>query len=262
MRALERRESSQKQPGFTHVRFELDREISTGALTGADALVHLAYDFSVSRWTDIKRINVDGSRRLFAAAREAEIDRIVYMSTTAAYPGARSLYGRAKLEIERAALDVGAAIVRPGLVWGPEGAAMFGALQRAVERLPVVPLPVPAELELHLVDEDDLAVLVERLLDRWPTASGRLLVAASEDGLAFIELLRSLALQTGRRPRFVRFPWMIAWLGLRALETVGITPPFRSDSLLSLVASDGEPLDRATDCVEHYGVSLRPYPLT
>jgi nucleoside-diphosphate-sugar epimerase len=251
--------SSEKHIGLTQVHFELGGELAPGAFDGVDALVHPAYDFSATRWPDIERINVEGSRRLFTAARKAEVDRIVYVSTLAAFPGARSLYGRAKLEIERAAMGVGAAIIRPGLVWGPRGAAMFGALQRVVERLPIVPLIVPAGLELTMVHEDDLASLVERLLDLWPQGSEKLFVAASGQTLTFVELLRSLALRADKQPRFVRLPWPVVWLGLWALETVGATPPFRSDSLVGFVSIDDRPFTRATDCGERYGVHFRPY---
>lgn len=259
VRALGRAGPSQKQVGVTEARFELGRSVSAQALAGAEALVHLAYDFSLNRRSDIERVNIEGSRQLFAEARRAGIDRIVYVSTTAAFLGARSLYGRAKLEIERAALDVGAAIIRPGLVWGPQSAAMFGALKLMVERFPIVPLVAPAALELNLVHEDDLAMLVERLLDQWPRGSGKLLVAASERLVTFGELLRSLAVQAGKRRRFLRLPWTAAWLGLRTLEAIGATPPFRSDSLVSLVTSDRDPLAHATDWAERYGVQFRPY---
>lgn len=241
------------------VRFDLTDPVPAAAFDGADALVHLAYDFSCRGWRETERVNVDGSRRLFAAARAAGIETIVFISTVAAFPGARSNYGRAKLEIERAAFDLGACVVRPGLVWGPRGGAMFGALERAVNRLPVVPLPAPAGLEIVLANEDDLAELVERILESWPEASGELVVAASEQPLSFDALLRSLVSRDGRPPRVVRLPWRLAWLGLSALEFVGVTPPFRSDSLVGLVAVDADPLSRATTKAERFGVHFRPY---
>jgi nucleoside-diphosphate-sugar epimerase len=261
VRALSRSGSSEKHFHLTHVHFELGANPTPQALDGVDALVHAAYDFRVTSWPDIERVNVDGSRRLFAAAREANVERIVLVSTLAAFPGARSLYGRAKLEIERAAIESGAAIVRPGLVWGAHGAAMFGALQRVVERLPIVPLLGPRELQLTLVHEDDLALLVERLLELWPAGARKLLVAASGRTLTFEELLRSLASRTGRRRGFVRLPWTAAWLGLRMLEAVGATPPFRSDNLVSFVSTDDRPFARATDSAVRYGVRFRPYTL-
>jgi nucleoside-diphosphate-sugar epimerase len=262
IRALSRSVSSERHSRFTEVRFDLDREVTPAALEGVEALVHAAYDFSTTGWPDTERVNVDGSRRLFAAAREAGVGRIVFVSTLAAFPGARSLYGRAKLEIEQAAMDVGAAVVRPGLVWGPQGATMFGKLRRVVERLPVVPLLGPAGLEISLVHEDDLTLLVGRLLELWPEGSEKLFVAASAQTLPFVELLSSLAAHTDRRPRFIRLPWTIAWLGLRALEIVGTTPPFSSDNLVSFVSLDGEPFARATDSAERYGVRFRPFALT
>ncbi len=157
---------------WAQVRFVLGEEVQPAALAGVDALVHVAYDFAPTRWREIWAVNVEGSRRLLAAARTAGVQRIVVMSTTAAFPGSSSRYGRAKLEIELAALEAGAAAIRPGLVWGPQGAAMFGALQRALARLPVVPQPVPPGLVLNLVHEDDLAALVQGLLERWPAGSG------------------------------------------------------------------------------------------
>ncbi|HWY17616.1 MAG TPA: NAD-dependent epimerase/dehydratase family protein [Solirubrobacteraceae bacterium] len=262
VRALCRRRSGQKQSGFTEAHFELGQTVAPQALAGADALVHLAYDFSLNRWIDIERVNVEGSRRLFAAAREAGIDRIVYVSSVAAFPTASSLYGRAKLACEQAALAADSAIVRPGRVWGPQGAASAGALERAVERLPVVPLPVPRELRLYLTHEDDLAALVEGLLDRWPAGAGKLYVATSADCLEFGEFLRLQALKTGRQPRFVQLPWRLVRLGLRILEDIGAKPPFRSDGILDLVTSDRRPLLHATDHTDRYGVSFRPYALT
>jgi nucleoside-diphosphate-sugar epimerase len=241
------------------VRFDLADPVPAAAFDAVDALVHVAYDFGCQGWREIQRVNVDGSRRLFAAARAAGIERIVCLSTVAAFPGARSNYGRAKLEIERAAFEAGACVVRPGLVWGPRGGAIFGALERAVNRLPVVPLPAPAGLEIVLVNEDDLAELLARILESWPEASGELVVAASEEPLSFGALLRSLVSGEGRPPRVVRLPWRLAWLGLRTLELVGVTPPFRSDSLVSLVAVDADPLARATTKAERFGVHLRPY---
>lgn len=171
------------------------------------------------------------------------------------------MYGRAKLEIERVAMKLGAAIIRPGLVWGDPGAAMFGSLRNAVERLPLLPLIAPADLELALVCEDDLVLLLERLLEAWPDGAGELFVAASAHGVTFGQLLRSLSLQAGKHCRFVPVPQTPVHLGLRMLETLGVTPPFRSDSLVSLITADSEPLARATADAGRYDVSFRPYAL-
>jgi NADH dehydrogenase len=244
---------------ISSVPFDLADGSAAEALDGVDALVHAAYDFSHTRWRDVARVNIDGSQRLLGATHDAGVDRIVLVSTVAAFPGARSMYGRAKLEIECMTLEIGGAVIRPGLVWGPHGAAMFGALRRAVERLPVVPLVASADLDVPSVHEDDLALLLERLLVAWPDGSGKLFVAACEDMLTFGELLRSLAPEHGSTRRFVAVPWVLAWLGLRALEALGVRPHLASDRLISLVNTDSDPLARATARAERYGVTFRPY---
>jgi nucleoside-diphosphate-sugar epimerase len=261
VKALGRSGAGRKQIEVAEAHFELGRPLAPQALAGADALVHLAYDFKPHRRGDVERVNVAGTERLLEAAREAGIDRIVYMSSIAAFPTARTMYGHAKLACERAMLAEGAAIVRPGSVWGPRGAATPSAMERAVESLPVVPLPVPGEIRLFFTHEDDLATLVEGLLNLWPAGSGKLYVAASAEWLEFEEYLRTLARKTGRRPRFVQLPWRLVRLGLRALEGMGLEPPFRSDGILGLATVDEQPLARATDGVDRYGVSFRPYAL-
>ncbi len=242
-----------------HAYFDLNGDVAAQALAGADALVHAAYDFSAVRRRDVERINVAGSRRLLSAAREAHIERIVLVSSIAAFPEAPSLYGRAKLEIEQAGRGLGAAIIRPGLVWGADSGGMVGSLQRVIERRAVVPAPVPRQLEVRLTHEDDVTTLVSVILHTWPTGGGKLFVAAPSSSVMFTELLQSLAHQGRAHVRLVRVPWRIAWLGLRVSEMIGAKPSFRSDSLLSLVTHDREPLSRATAQAEHYGVYFRPY---
>ena len=102
--------------------FSLDEGVDPGRLRGIDVLVHCAYDFRTTRWEEIHRTNVMGSIRLFEEARKAGVKRIVLISTMSAFEGCASMYGRAKLEIERTARGDDVAIVRPaGLRAGGRG---------------------------------------------------------------------------------------------------------------------------------------------
>ncbi len=116
------------KPGARAVAFQLGAEISPPSLAGVTALVHCAYDFQPLRRDEIHAVNVEGTRKLFLAARAAGIGKIVCLSSISAYDGCRSLYGRVKLEIEKIALDQGALVIRPGLVYGGGRGGMFGRL--------------------------------------------------------------------------------------------------------------------------------------
>lgn len=206
-----------------------------------DALVHCAYDFGLTKWADIHEVNVRGSIRLLEAAHAAGIKRIVYISTISAFDGCRSMYGKAKLEVERAALGLGASVVRPGLIHGDHPGAMVESLTRTVTKLPVVPLIGSGRQVQYLVHDQDLADLVAGLLDgRAPDR--RPIIAAHDAPHTFREVLAALAEANGRsRPRLLPIPWWLVWGLIKAAETAGLKPGFRSDSVVSLIHQDPHP---------------------
>ena len=63
-------------------------------LTGADAVVHLAWGFQPSHRRDyLARVAVDGTRAVLTAAAGAEVRHVIHMSSAAVY--SRGAYGRA-----------------------------------------------------------------------------------------------------------------------------------------------------------------------
>jgi nucleoside-diphosphate-sugar epimerase len=225
------------------LRFRLGGEVKPDELRDVDALVHCAYDFRPVTWADIHRINVDGSRHLLEAATGAGVSRIVVLSTISAFPGSRSLYGKAKLEIEAAAERVGAAVIRPGLVFVDSGASaggMFGSLLQSA-RASVVPLLDGGKHCQYLIHVDDLYALVRGLVAGdlpWPKKP---VIAASSRCWPMRELVGLLARRQGRRPRLVSVPWQAVWLGLKAAEMARLRLGYRSDSVVSLVNQDPHP---------------------
>ena len=130
--------------------FSLDDGVDPERLRGIDVLVHCAYDFHATRWEEIHRANVLGSLRLVEAACKAGVKRIVLISTMSAFEGCASMYGRAKLEIERATRGDGVAVVRPGLVYGQQAAGMVGALDGFVRLSTVAPIFGGGNQKLYL----------------------------------------------------------------------------------------------------------------
>jgi len=158
-----RRPGARQDPARMQVPFQLDSPVDPGAFrhNGIRVLIHCAYDFRVLHWTEIRRVNVEGSARLLRAAKGGGVDKIIFLSSISAFEGCRSLYGKAKLEIEKVAADLGATIIRPGLVYGSERpGGMYGSLQRVVARFPIMPLIGSGKHLQYLVHEDDLCELL------------------------------------------------------------------------------------------------------
>jgi nucleoside-diphosphate-sugar epimerase len=159
----------------------LDRDAVEALADEADVLVHLAF-IILGGHEETRRVNLEGSRNVFAAARRVE--RLVYTSSVAAYGfhadnpqpltedvpprGSEAFYYSAqKAELEHALeeeLDgsgVEAYVLRPCIVAGPDALMLMrqlpkarvpGPLRRAVP--PVLPNP---GIPFQLVHHDDVA---------------------------------------------------------------------------------------------------------
>lgn len=223
--------------------FRLGDNVPAAAFAKVDALVHCAYDFRPVAWADTHRVNVVGSRWLLHAAAAGGVRKMVVLSTISAFPGCRSLYGKAKLEIEAEAELAGAAVLRPGLVFvdqGSDAGGMFGSLLRS-SRASIVPLIGGGRHCQYLVHVDDLYALVSGLASGSIPVPARPVVVASSRCWPMRELVTALARRQGRRPRFVSVPWQAAWLGLKTAELARLRLGYRSDSVVSLVNQDPSP---------------------
>jgi nucleoside-diphosphate-sugar epimerase len=217
-------------------------------------LVHAAYDLSLTRATDIWRVNVDGTRRLLDAARTAGTDRTIVLSSMSAYDGTRQLYGRAKLDIEAMTHEAGGCAVRPGLVYGDDSGGMAGTL-RKLSALPAVPV-IAGGSGLYTVHERDLTAAVAALAEADVLPNDTVSVAHPA-AVSIRDILRIFAEQEGRRCRFVPVPWQVVYATLRTAEAARVRMPFRADSLLGLVR--GAPAVVNPEPVTHLGVSIRPF---
>lgn len=244
--------------GAADAAFRLGDPVDPGALAGLDALVHCAWDFGQRSWKGMEEVNVRGSRRLFEAAREAGVGRLIHISTVSASGVPRSMYGRAKLFTEGAALERGGTVVRPGLLYGGEPGGMVGMLTSLVRALPVVPVLVGPDRPLFLAHEDDVTALVGKVAGGAETSPGPL-VAASSDPHTLREVLGAIAESEGRRRLFVRVPWRAAYLPLRAAEAIRLPLPIRSDSALSIATLDPDPFAWGTT---PSSVPFRPFDAT
>jgi nucleoside-diphosphate-sugar epimerase len=249
----------QPQDSADQAAFRLGDDVAPDRFKGVRAVVHCAYDFNPRAWEEIVAVNVLGSQKLLEAARAAAVESIVFISSLSAFAGCRSLYGNAKLEIEKSAKRVGATVIRPGLVYGEDSGGMFGRLARQVRSSRFVPILVGGRQTQYLVHEADLANLVRGCVDGLVPAGIGPISAAHEQGLELKEILGEIARTLGKRISFVPVPWQLVWLGLKSLELAGAQPGFRSDSLIGMVYQDPNP---SFALLKSLGFQCRPFEAT
>jgi len=240
------------------VAFQLGRDLSPGALAGWDTLIHCAYDFDQFTMEKAWSVNVAGAEKLVAAARRDGVSRIVVISSISAFEGCKSVYGKAKLAIEKLARDAGAIVVRPGLVFSGNGGAMFGNLVGQVEKSSLLPIIGNGEQIQYLVHEDDLADLIYRLGAGLIPPPPGVIIAAHSRGWTFRAILEEIAASKGKKVRFLPIPWRLLWAAFKMAEAIHAPVKFRSDSVVSLVNQNPNPSFKE---LELTGATVRPFQL-
>jgi nucleoside-diphosphate-sugar epimerase len=220
--------------------FSLGEKIDASVVRGIDVLVHCAWDVKATSWAEIQAVNVAGSLRLFEEARAAGVARMIFISSMSAFPGCRSFYGRAKLEVETNVTPWGVDIVRPGLVYGDHSGGMMGSLHK-LAALPILPVVCKGRGLLYLVHEEDLGHLITQLSIGSIPHQTSPIIAAHPHGRTLDEILRLLARAKGRRIVLVPVPWRLVWAALKSAESLGLRLRLRSDGLVSLMNADAAP---------------------
>jgi nucleoside-diphosphate-sugar epimerase len=183
----------------------LDRPDSLRQLVeGADVVIHVAAVISGRTAADFDPCNVEGTRLLASAAREAGVGRFIHVSSLAAREPDISLYGASKAKSEAAVRASGLdfAIVRPPAVYGPgdkETLELFRWAKRGLVLL-------PPEGKASIIHADDLARLLIALA-RQPALSGA--VYEPDDGsggLTHRQLAQTLGAAVGRKGVAVSMP--------------------------------------------------------
>jgi 2-alkyl-3-oxoalkanoate reductase len=213
-------------------RYALGEPLDSSLLDGIETVVHAAYDAS-ARGEAIRAVNVSGSLPLLDGLAEAG-GRMVMISSLSAFDGARSHYGRAKLELERAVLGRDGAVLRPGLVFGVGAGGLFGAMVKALSRHALAPMIGGGSQRLFVSHDEHLSRLVAAIATGEAHSEGRLF-AAHEAPTTLRAIAAQVAQAQGRRLIAIPLAPSLVRLGLRCAEAAGVGLPFRSDSLLSLM---------------------------
>jgi nucleoside-diphosphate-sugar epimerase len=238
VRGLARRQPPAIAP-YTDVNWHLtdlgavqSEDVLPGFLDGVDAVVHLAWALQPGRHPEqLRRVNVEGTRRVVRAAVAAGVPHVVHMSSLGAYaPGAADLvvtedwpttgipssqYSRDKSEAERVVREVVGrhpettlTVVRPTLVLQPEAASEIGRyflgplIFEGVRLLPgalakLLPLPLPG-VHVSFVHADDVADALESMLDRRAPGPFNLAAEPLMDGDAIARALGTMRIPVPR----------------------------------------------------------------
>jgi nucleoside-diphosphate-sugar epimerase len=205
---------------------------------GVTRVVHAAWDMQASRLDELEAGCVAGSARLLEAASAAGA-KVIFISSISAFAGARSAYGKAKLQVEKAVLAQGGLVLRLGLVMGSGG--MFGSLRKSVARAKIIPLIGDGSTPQFLLAEATLVEVVRAAVRGDFDAETGPVTLANPVPVAFKAILARLAREAGQRVKLVPVPWQVFYAGFRTAEALGLRLGFRSDSIIGFIFQDPAP---------------------
>lgn len=203
-------------------------------LTGVDQIVHLAgIAHAGPGISDVAymQVNRAATESLARAAAKAGVGRLVFVSSIRAQSGPSAdhvlresdpprptdAYGRSKLAAEEAVSASGVAftILRPAVIYGPGVKGNLASLMRLAASAAPLPFGVFHNLR-SLLALDNLISAIHFTLGT-PSAEGETYIVADAAPLSFADIVITLRMALGRRPRLVPVPpALIAWL-LKAL---------------------------------------------
>lgn len=192
-----------------------DLESIRKAFEGVDLVYHLAAILLSTKPGAFERINTDGTRNVVAAAREAGVKRLLYVSSISVTYPVLTEYGKSKLAGESCVKESSLewTIVRPTLVIGEPvgygGGIEFNMYANYVRRFPVYFLPGGGKCLKRPVKSVDLVKGIA-LAGLSENAVGKTYVLAGEGVLSLAEMAKAVLKLAGMRHWMIPMPWWIA----------------------------------------------------
>jgi nucleoside-diphosphate-sugar epimerase len=222
-----------------------DRGTVERAVAGARWLIHAAAALPLYRRKDILSTEVDGTRRLLEAAETAQVERFIYISSTAVYGvpeglpadecsplGGVGAYGRAKIEAEHLCEQYRGRgmcipILRPKSFVGPERLGAFELLYSWAQGRRGFPVIGPGTNHYQLLDVEDLCRAIHLCATIDQARVNATFNIGAEKYSTLREDFQSVLDQAGHGKRIVSVPRWIAVPALRLLEFLHLSPLYR-----------------------------------
>jgi uncharacterized protein YbjT (DUF2867 family) len=206
---------------------------------GCDHVVHLVA-IRQGREEQFKRIMIEGTNHLLAAAKEAGVSRFVQMSALGTTEETKDLvpYYHAKWEQELSVASSGIdyVIFRPSFIFGRDG-GILPTFKRLAKLSPVTPIVGSGRQRIQPIWVDDVAAYFARGVDE-PAAANRTFELGGPDAVTWNELWERLKKALGIRRPSVHVPISLARVNAMLTERLPGDIPLTRDLLKMLECGD------------------------
>ncbi|MBV8878772.1 MAG: NAD-dependent epimerase/dehydratase family protein [Planctomycetaceae bacterium] len=241
VRIFDLSDADDRPPGAEFVAGDIrDEAALRPALEGIDVVFNTVAQVPLARNRRLfHSVNVTGTGNILSAAAKAGIRKVVHLSSSAVYgapesnpvteattPAPKEAYGAAKLEGERlcfehASKGLDVTVIRPRTILGHGRLGIFQILFEWVREGANIPVLGSGDNRYQFVHADDLAEACLRAARR-PGAADYNCGATSFGTMR--ETLEKLCAHAGTGSRVRSVPSSLAWLGMKGLGAIGLSP--------------------------------------
>jgi len=211
-----------------------DQQSLQAAMQGVTTVVHAAFvtaNLKEGHGVSYYGVNVEGTRNLVAAARQAGVRRIIAVSGLGTKPARPGTYMQGRYLAEQAVKEsgLGWTILQPSVQFG-KGAEFIKGLAGLIRSAPVVPLINGGTIKFQPIWVEDVARCLEQLI-RDDASNGRTFVVGGPDILTYTQII-DLLMQTMHVQRLkAPVPMPLVALGAFVMQTVLPNPPITTAAL-------------------------------
>lgn len=217
---------TQKQDAKNFIPYDLEKKLSEEQLISGSVIYHTAVAHTIPPARGYG-LNVKAAEDLISLARKKNL-HVVFLSSFSAHRGARSVYGKSKLEIENLFLNEGHAVAKLGLVLGNGG--LFKMLSLQVSKGKPVPLVEGNKILQTVLLSELLPVLAKIGVEK-----RKGLFHLAETGSPTMgDFYREISAFMNVKPFFIPVSSHLLLLAAKILESFGLKSPVSSESILGL----------------------------
>jgi len=195
----------------------LDPTSLRSALTGVYAAYYLVHAMATPR--DFAKEECEGARNFARAARDAGVQRIIYLGGLGADKGL-SPHLASRHEVGRLLRETGVRTIefRAAVILG-SGSLSFELVRALVERLPILVTPRWVSQRTQPIAIADVIAYLTAAAEI-PLSESVVVEIGGSDRVSYLDVMREYAAQRGLGRTFVRVPLLTPWLSSRWLGLV------------------------------------------
>ena len=218
---------AQRVQGVEYRISSLEKPLDKNLFNDATIFIHCAY----LKGEEAKNINIEGTKKLLQASRNAGVKKNIFFSSMSAHADALSAYGQQKFLLEKEFNAKDDAIIRPGLVIGNGG--LFLEMVKHIKSKGIVPLIDGGKQPLYTVHSLDIMKAIEIIITK--NLNGTFTVAETEPVL-YCDFYKELAKALNKKVLTFNISYPLMEIILSLTKLLGINTGVGKESLVGLKA--------------------------